>query len=513
MELLFIPLAFALLANSDLTRGDDDVDPEHYNGPHFDSAGQTGTNHPLHVIEGFNPDHAFPDSTIATPLPPFDTWQPCGGGYNCEWMDLTTEHLISGNTEPGIKFRIVRSIQAVHNPPLMLFFPGTATCYTGEPEPSTLMLRAADAGVVVAALSLRGHVECYKPGDPLYRASTWIGPDEMVDYDRTIWAFLNGWISDRVEPINPQFIGMTGGSHGGMSAMYYGRHTRIPRKTGNRLALWMSSGAEPDVAGWFLPGYDPSEVEPETFGAIRLSGFPGQTMSYEGDYLDELVERIEGGNEPPGAFAAEMSFRSIHNLDGSVSSLLSNVTHGLSFMSSQDCIIPKTNSFELYLQIRNAGAADRFRLASPVTYHKCKQLDPDGFSLPPNLENGGDRGYYPRWTDESKEEMVQWGEDIRFKWIQTFLLDEPSFVLEDMPDWLFMLADEVNEPDESPTVYQSEPPGEAPTSTLTYYLDAAGKLLLIPPAEQQTWSITHVSNPACPGLNMRSPCEPSGTKE
>jgi len=331
----------------------------------------------------------------------------------------------------------------------------------------------------------------------------------MQDYDRIIWAFLQGWVDDEIRAVEPARIGMVGGSHGGMTTMYYGRHTSIPAATGQPLALWLPAGASPDLASWYLPGFDDGEDPPSSFGALRLSGFPAQYNAYQGDYLDDIVNRLEAGNEAPESFIVDMVQRSAYDLNGGVQSLLTNVAHGLISMSSLDCRIPKSGAFELYQQLREVGAGDRFRLVSPLGYHGCQPYD-DVFSLPlQGWENGGDRGYYPKWTAQSQAAVAQYNEDLRFAWISEYVLDQSTNDLNDQPPWLFMLADEANEPGEIPSVYQSLPPGEAAITDVILYLGQDGRLGLTAPTQEATWTVEHVPQSGCTGLNLTEPCAPT----
>jgi len=408
---------------------------------------------------------------------------PCPGGRDCTWQDFEINYQTCTGAIRGFRFRLIRpGFSGKVNPPtvpVLLAFPGTGSCYTADAAPEEEHAVHAAEGVVVAALSLRGHALCYGAESPLYRSSTWIGPDEVGDYDRLLWAFIQGWVAADLPRGNPARLGVTGGSHGGVTSFVFGRHTRLPGRTGQKIAAVMPAGSTPDTDEWFVAGLDPAEAAQRqltTWGSVRLSGFPAQMAMYRGPFLESVAADIEADVVRPVRLA-EAAWRSAHDAPGSTADYRNRVDATLIFMGSQDCIIPKRGAFRFYAELRAAGAGERARLVSPLAYHGCEGQD----------------GYQPMWTPEAKARISRWRAELHHRWVRRFMLDDPSVDIATWPEWMYMLADEADEPGETPAVYAAAAPGELPVSMRTIPLPAA------------QWTLVHDPG-SCTKLSLAAPC-------
>jgi hypothetical protein len=416
----------------------------------------------------------------------------CTGGNACSWQDLEISYQTCDGQVEGFRFRLILPDSPVDPTPVYMDFPGTGTCHTGLDSPPGNLMGYADLGVAVAALSLRGHCNCYLEGDALYRASTWGGPAEMQDYDRLLWAFLEGQVDPELPAADPERLGFGGVSHGGITSFIYGRKSRIPARTGHPFALSIPSGGAPDSLDWFNAGLDPIEVESlqvTAWGSVRLSGWPGQLWSYAGDYLEHLADLVAAGDLSEFSTQLEEGmYRSGFDGDDDTTSYRNNVQASLITMCSQDCIIPKSGAFRFFQSLREAGGT-LDRLISPLGYHSC---------------SGPEQGYQPFYSPEVQARVRAWKNEVRTRGVRRFLLGDQSVDLENWPAWMFMLADEGDEQGEIPVVYGMPAPDELEATTKTYFLDAR-EALSPDPAPSGVMQLAH--DPGnCLTVELAGPC-------
>jgi hypothetical protein len=423
---------------------------------------------------------------------------PCGTGFDCTYQDLEIDYLTCAGAVKGSRLRYVRPdpthVANADAVPVLLEEPGTGDCSVGDPSPSDLAMSAASHGAAVFETAPRGHSDCYFTGDALYQASDWMGPLNLGDDDRLLLAYVQGWV-DKAFKGDPRRLGITGGSHGGLTSYFFGRTTHVPGATGYPLALVAPIDGNPDFGSWGAPGFDPNDLtllllgkapNNTPWGSFRLSGEPAQIDVFPGPLFATPLEAAATAQSGLPGVVDDGAERSAHDdVTGTITTTFrKNVAHFFAKMGSQDCIIPHQGNFDFYDQLL-AASFPGARLVSPLSYHSCTNTP---------------YGYGPMFSAQTSTAVQNWTTLIQSAWVDRYLIgiapvslstaekppppdpgaDDPSAE----PEWMFMLADE-SLGSTPPNVYMAKHPGShdgLSTSNTTFDLSAIeGKTLSYDP--------------------------------
>ena len=232
--------------------------------------------------------------TVSGPLPCPEN-PLVGGHWGCDILDLRIDVRPGERPQQGLFVRFLiphaakSSARIADNAtvvPVMSQFPGTGTCFLETPANKLKCacgdvacvtasgckeFQIAQDGVLVVQFAERGSAHCYRPDDIMTSTATWVGAKEFKDYDHVLQQLVDGKLHPALPRIDPERLGCSGGSHGGVETLLYStRSTRFRF----RLAV-PEVGAASLANTWLSWAFDTRSPTPLP-GFVPIAGFKPQ---------------------------------------------------------------------------------------------------------------------------------------------------------------------------------------------------------------------------------------------
>ncbi|MCL4287891.1 MAG: hypothetical protein KJ006_09615 [Thermoleophilia bacterium] len=316
--------------------------------------------------------------------------------------------------------------------PVLLTFPGTGYCWTRDPltppggggktfwddleaDPDSgagKRIGLTGDGIVQVMVAIRGHRSCYQPGDGMFGTGSWIGPVEFADYDALLERLAAGDLHAEIPAIDPRRVGLSGGSHGGITSLIYAARSSFSKP----FALVMPAVGSPDMSDWVARSLDPTEGldGASGIGLLSIPGVISQLKAYPGsDLQDRMTEATSGDFS---RWAAYWGYRTAYDGDGGLDTFDAKVRALVMHTGGRDCIVPVNRQVELWEQLQRDYRRPNDLWLFSTDPHSCNQVTARYPSVDEAFGYDGGGGFFPTWS----EELEAWSENVLktqvFRW-------------------------------------------------------------------------------------------------